>query len=97
MSGTQVTTNMISLIPNNGTEFSVKSGQKVIFEVPPDVGYVKGRDSYLTMDVKNTTSVNRRIGLSNVAGGQALINRIFLCLYIYIYCGEISVVCVCLK
>tara|TARA_R110000868_G_scaffold87498_2_gene244724 strand:+ start:8324 stop:10195 length:1872 start_codon:yes stop_codon:yes gene_type:complete len=67
---------MISLIPNNGTEFSVKSGQKVIFEVPPDVGYVKGRDSYLTMDVKNTTSDNRRIGLSNVAGGQALINRI---------------------
>lgn len=72
----EVTTNMISLIPNNGTEFSVTSGQKVIFEVPPDVGFVKGRDSYLTFDVKNTTSDNRRIGFNNVAGGQALINRI---------------------
>lgn len=76
MSDKQVATNMISLIPNNGTEFSVTSGQKVIFEVPPDVGYVKGRDSYLTLDVKNTCSDNRRIGMSNVAGGQALINRI---------------------
>ena len=61
----EVTTNMISLIPNNGTEFSVTSGQKVIFEVPPDVGFVKGRDSYLTFDVKNTTSDNRRIGRSS--------------------------------
>ena len=69
MSDKQVATNMISLIPNNGTEFSVTSGQKVIFEVPPDVGYVKGRDSYLTLDVKNTCSDNRRIGMSNVAGG----------------------------
>ena len=66
--------NMISLIPNNGTEFPVKAGQKVIFEVPPDVGFVKGRDSYLSFDVLNTGS--ERIGMNNTAGANSLINRL---------------------
>lgn len=70
----EVPGNMISLIPNNGTEFSVKAGQKVIFEVPPDVGFVKGRDSYLSFDVLNDGL--ERMGFNNTAGAQSLINRI---------------------
>ena len=46
-----IASKFISLVPTNGTEFTVSSGQKVIFEVQPSLGLVKGRDSYLVFDM----------------------------------------------
>ena len=48
MSNSTSQSKMISLVPTNGTEFSIESGKKVIFEVPANLSLIKGRDSYLT-------------------------------------------------
>ena len=66
----------VSLVPTNGTEFTVSSGQKVIFELQPSLALVKGRDSYLVLDILNNSSDNKRYMLSNVAGADAIINRV---------------------
>lgn len=76
MSNTQSSSKMISLVPTNGTEFSLESGQKVIFEVPPNLGLIKGRDSYLTIDIVNTASDNRRLALEGTCGADAVISRV---------------------
>tara|TARA_R110000822_G_scaffold298531_2_gene421308 strand:- start:1706 stop:3337 length:1632 start_codon:yes stop_codon:yes gene_type:complete len=44
----------ISIIPENGTEF--KSGQKIIFNLDPSLGWIKARDSYLVFDIENVTA-----------------------------------------
>tara|TARA_R100001163_G_C5060674_1_gene197508 strand:+ start:537 stop:2081 length:1545 start_codon:yes stop_codon:yes gene_type:complete len=67
---------IISLVPTNGTEFSVTEGQKVIFELPPNLGLVKGRDCYLALDVLNNSADGNRLGLDQMAGASALINRV---------------------
>ncbi len=72
---------IISLVPTNGTDFSVTEGQKVIFELPPNLGLVKGRDSYIALDVLNSTGLgatplNQRFGLDQMAGASSLINRV---------------------
>tara|TARA_R110002073_G_scaffold70411_4_gene173867 strand:- start:4203 stop:5855 length:1653 start_codon:yes stop_codon:yes gene_type:complete len=41
----------ISLIPENGTEFV--AGQKIVFNLDPQLGWIKGRDSYLVFDIEN--------------------------------------------
>jgi len=69
-------TKMLSLVPTNGTQFGVTAGQKVIFELPPNLGLVKGRDSYLCLDVCNTSGQNNRLGFSNTAGVDSLLARI---------------------
>lgn len=69
-------TKILSLVPTNGTQFNVAAGQKVIFELPPNLGLIKGRDSYLTLDVCNTSSQNNRLGLNGSAGVDSLIARI---------------------
>ncbi len=69
-------TKMLSLVPTNGTEFEVTQGQKVIFELPPNLGLVKGRDSYLCLDVCNTSTQQNRLGLNGSAGVDALLSRI---------------------
>jgi len=69
-------TKMISLVPTNGTEFDVKSGQKVIFEIPANVALMKGRDSYLTLDILNNSSTSNRIALDGTAGAEAIISRV---------------------
>lgn len=76
MSNTVSSSKMISLVPTNGTEFDLQSGQKVIFEVPPNLGLIKGRDSYLTMDIVNTASDNRRLALEGTCGADAVISRV---------------------
>lgn len=76
MSNTVSQSKMISLVPTNGTEFALQQGQKVIFELPPNLGLVKGRDSYLTMDVVNTASDNRRLTLNGTAGVDSVMSRI---------------------
>tara|TARA_Y100001937_G_scaffold97290_1_gene132484 strand:+ start:3397 stop:4929 length:1533 start_codon:yes stop_codon:yes gene_type:complete len=70
-----IASKFISLVPTNGTEFTVSSGQKVIFEVQPSLGLVKGRDSYLVFDILNNCSDNRRIMLSNTAGAMGIVSR----------------------
>ena len=61
----QIASKFISLVPTNGTEFTVQSGQKLIFELNPSLGLVKGRDSYLTFDVLNNSSDKQRLMLNN--------------------------------
>ena len=73
---TPMNTKMISLVPTNGTQFNVASGQKVIFELPPNLGLVKGRDSYLALDVCNTSGQFNRLALNGTAGVDALLARI---------------------
>ncbi len=70
-----IASKFISLVPTNGTEFTVSSGQKVIFEVQPSLGLVKGRDSYLVFDILNNCSDNRRVMLSNTAGAMGIVSR----------------------
>lgn len=72
----QNTTKMISLVPTNGTEFDVTQGQKVIFELPPNLGLLKGRDSHLVLDICNTSSQNNRLALNTMAGCEAIIARV---------------------
>jgi len=69
-------TKMISLVPTNGTQFNVASGQKVIFELPPNLGLVKGRDSYLALDICNTSSQFNRLALNGTAGCDSILARI---------------------
>ena len=72
----QIPSKFISLVPTNGTEFDVNSGQKVIFELQPSLGLVKGRDSYLVLDILNNSSDNKRYMLPNTAGAAGIINRV---------------------
>ena len=69
-------TKVISLVPTNGTEFDVKTGQKVIFDIPANVALMKGRDSYLTLDILNNSSTGNRLALESTAGSEALISRV---------------------
>jgi len=69
-------TKVISLVPTNGTEFDVKTGQKVIFEIPANVALMKGRDSYLALDILNNSSTNNRFALNGSAGCEAIISRV---------------------
>tara|TARA_R100000353_G_scaffold163497_1_gene123995 strand:+ start:1601 stop:3133 length:1533 start_codon:yes stop_codon:yes gene_type:complete len=71
-----VPSKFVSLVPTNGTEFSVTNGQKVIFELQPSLGLVKGRDSYLVFDILNSSADNKRTMLSNTAGASGLIQRV---------------------
>ena len=63
----------ISLVPDNGTEFIAE--QKAIFTINPDIGFIKGRDSYISYDLLNTDSNNRVNLLHNTAGANAVIDR----------------------
>lgn len=69
-------TKMLSLVPTNGTQFTINSGQKVIFELPPNLGLVKGRDSHLTLDICNTSAQNNRLNLNGTAGVDSVMSRI---------------------
>ena len=63
----------ISLVPDNGTEFIAE--QKAIFTINPDIGFIKGRDSYISYDLLNTDSNNRVNLLHGTAGANAVIDR----------------------
>ena len=67
----------ISLVPTNGNQFEGKSGQKIIFEMEPSLGFVKGRDSYLVLKVLNSdTSERQRTNFNNLAGVSSIISRV---------------------
>lgn len=76
MSNTQASSKMISLVPTNGTEFDCQQGQKVIFELAPNLGMVSGRQSHLALDICNTSSDNKRLRLDNTGGADSVISRI---------------------
>lgn len=62
----------ISIIPENGTEF--KSGQKIVFNLDPSLGWIKGRDSYLVFDIEN---VKAKLLLTLRQGGiQSIIKNV---------------------
>ncbi len=54
----------VSIIPENGTEF--KSGQKIVYNLDPSLGWIKGRDSYLVFDIEN---VEAKLKLTLKNGG----------------------------
>jgi hypothetical protein len=74
--GSVVAAKTVSLVPQNGTEFVVTKGQKVIFELDPSLGLVKGRDSYLALDILNNSSDYQRLALDGTAGADGLISRV---------------------
>lgn len=65
---------IVSIAPSNATEFS--QGQKIIFDLDASLGYIKGRDTYLVLDVLNTSSDGSMWTFPQGAGAHALINRI---------------------
>ncbi len=76
MSNTSASSKMISLVPTNGTQWDLKTGQKIIWELPPNLGLVKGRDSHLAFDIVPNCSDNRRLALNSVAGIDSVVARI---------------------
>tara|TARA_R110000850_G_scaffold221150_2_gene346907 strand:+ start:149 stop:1702 length:1554 start_codon:yes stop_codon:yes gene_type:complete len=63
---------VLSLVPQNQQEFT--AGQKCVIIVPPDIGYLKGRSSYLVVDVLNTSPTFQRWMLPG--SGQCLISQL---------------------
>ena len=63
----------IALVADNGTEFT--SEQKAIFTIHPDIGFVKGRDSYLSFDILNTCPESRVNLFPATAGASSVIDR----------------------
>ena len=74
MSATILTNNSkyLSLVPQNQQEFT--QGQKCIIEIPADIGAIKGSDSYLAIDVLNTSARANRWALPGSA--QVLIEQV---------------------
>jgi len=66
----------VELVPINNSQFSVTKGKRVIFELQPDLGFIKGRDCVLQLDVLNSSGTSQMSALNNVAGASSLINRI---------------------
>ena len=63
----------IALVADNGSEFVAQ--QKANFTINPDIGFVKGRDCYLSFDMLNTDTNNRVAVLPPTAGASAVIER----------------------
>ena len=63
----------IALVADNGTEFT--SEQKAIFTIHPDIGFVKGKDSYLSFDILNTCPESRVCNFPATAGASSVIDR----------------------
>ncbi len=63
----------IALVADNGTEFT--SEQKAIFTIHPDIGFIKGKDSYLSYDILNTCPNSRVCSFPATAGASSVIDR----------------------
>jgi hypothetical protein len=63
---------IVSIQPTNQTEFTERS--KLIFDIEPDIAFIKGRDSYLVLDVLNTSTKKNRWMFQTSA--QSLIEQI---------------------
>lgn len=77
MSSSAIPAKFISLVPTNGNQFDGGQGKKIIFELEPSLGYVKGRDSYLVLKVlNNDTSERQRVMFNNLAGVSSIMSRV---------------------
>ena len=65
---------LISVAPSNQTQF--KPGQKCIIDLDESLGYVKGRDSYIAIDIVNTSTNKDRWAFPNGVGASALVSRV---------------------
>lgn len=65
---------LVSVAPSNATQFT--ANQKCIIDLHETLGYVKGRDSYLVLDVQNTSNDNNRWSFPNGVGASAMIERL---------------------
>lgn len=65
---------LVSVVPSNATEFS--QNQKAIIELDASLGYIKGRDTYLCLDVLNNSADSGMWSFPQGVGASALINRI---------------------
>jgi hypothetical protein len=65
---------LISVAPSNATQFT--PGQKCIIDLDESLGYIKGRDSYLAIDIQNTSAKKDRWSFPNGVGASALIQRL---------------------
>tara|TARA_E500000318_G_scaffold13276_1_gene12399 strand:- start:16513 stop:18069 length:1557 start_codon:yes stop_codon:yes gene_type:complete len=74
MSGISENSRFISLTPTNGTQFT--EGKKVIFEVPPSISFIKGKDSYISVDLERDTDNAFMAHPNLLAGANALIDRV---------------------
>jgi len=63
----------VALVADNGSEFVAE--QKANFTINPDIGFVKGRDCYLSFDLLNTDTNSRVASLPPTAGASAVIER----------------------
>ncbi len=63
----------ISIVPENGEQFV--AGQKIIYNIEPEVGYIK-KDSYLLFDVLNTSAQLNRVSFPHGVGAHALIDNV---------------------
>ena len=66
-------TKYLSIIPENGETFN--PGQKLIFNLEPNLGYIK-KDSYMIFDVLNNSINNAMVGFPQQVGAHALIDNI---------------------
>ncbi len=64
----------VSLRPTTQTTFT-ENGQ-MIFELDESLGYIKGRDSYLVLDVKNSSSDFSRWTFPQGVGASAMLKRV---------------------
>ncbi len=62
-----------SIVPQNGTQFT--AGNKVIFEINPNIAYVKGKDCYLAFDIFNSSDNNEQMAFPTVSGANSIIDR----------------------
>ncbi len=72
----------VSIIPENGQNY--RAGQKIIYNLEPELGFIKARDSYLVFDVLNNSGRNTQTQASQKnlklelgqAGISSLIKRV---------------------
>lgn len=63
----------ISIVPENGEQFV--AGQKIIYNIEPEIGYIK-KDSYICFDVINTSTQQNRMCFPRGVGAHALIENV---------------------
>ncbi len=63
----------ISIVPENGEQFNPQ--QKIIYNIEPEIGYIK-KDSFLVLDIQNTSADSSRYTLSKNLGAHAIIDRV---------------------
>ncbi len=63
----------LSIVPENGEQFV--AGQKIIYNIEPEVGYIK-KDSYLLFDVLNSSAQKNRVSFPHGVGAHALIDNV---------------------